>query len=112
MCSPGRYPPQDWALCWRGESLCCTPGPPAWAANACQTLQLKTLPCPWSARGCLCRVAALRFTAYSQLEYITAAMLARHVKPGGARVLQVPALSVLCCAVLCCAVLCWQDSKR
>ena len=51
-------------------------------------------------------MAALRFTAYSQLEYITAAMLARHVKPGGARVLQVPALSVLCCAVLCCAVLC------
>lgn len=36
-----------------------------------------------------CRVAGLRLYTYSQLEYITAAMLARHVKPGGARVLQV-----------------------
>jgi hypothetical protein len=34
-------------------------------------------------------VAGLRLYTYSQLEYITAAMLARHVKPGGARVLQV-----------------------
>lgn len=34
-------------------------------------------------------LAALRLSAYSQLEYVTAAMLARHVRPGGARVLQV-----------------------
>lgn len=34
-------------------------------------------------------MAGLRLYTYSQLEYITAAMLARHVKPGGARVLQV-----------------------
>lgn len=33
-------------------------------------------------------VAGLRFWAYSQIEYITAAMLARHIKAGGARVLQ------------------------
>lgn len=31
----------------------------------------------------------LRIGTYSQVEYVTAAMLARHVKPGGARVLQV-----------------------
>ncbi|EFN53520.1 expressed protein [Chlorella variabilis] len=36
----------------------------------------------------LAGVAALRVSGYSQLEYITAAMLARHVRSGGARVLQ------------------------
>ncbi|KAL4459195.1 hypothetical protein ABPG75_014074 [Micractinium tetrahymenae] len=36
----------------------------------------------------LAGLAALRLSAYSQLEYVTAAMLARHVRPGGARVLQ------------------------
>ncbi|KAI3423425.1 hypothetical protein D9Q98_010641 [Chlorella vulgaris] len=36
----------------------------------------------------LAGVAALRLNGYSRLEYVTAAMLSRHVKRGGARVLQ------------------------
>jgi hypothetical protein len=104
MCSPGCCPPQDWAWCWRGESLRCLCKDRQRGLPRHAKLQAQNAACPWSARGCLCRVAALRFTSYSQLEYITAAMLARHVKPGGARVLQVPCPG--------CAVLCWQDSKR
>lgn len=37
----------------------------------------------------LAAIGALRFYTYSQIELITASMLSRHVKPGGARVLQV-----------------------
>ncbi|PSC74024.1 phosphatidylethanolamine N-methyltransferase [Micractinium conductrix] len=36
----------------------------------------------------LAGLVGLRIGTYSQVEYVTAAMLARHVKPGGARVLQ------------------------
>lgn len=35
-----------------------------------------------------CRAVALKVSTYSQLEYIVAAMLTRHVKAGGARVVQ------------------------
>ena len=35
-----------------------------------------------------CSTAALRASTYTQLEYITASMLSRHVRAGGARVVQ------------------------
>lgn len=36
----------------------------------------------------MCRVAAAKFAAYSQVEVVRASMLSRHVKAGGAKVLQ------------------------
>ena len=105
-CSPGCCLPLDWEWLLLGEEgvhwgrRFALSEPPVGR----RLLQLHNAPlCLPPCHIAPCSIAALRLSTYSQLEYITAAMLARHVKAGGARVLQVRAHAAERCHTCCCA---------